>query len=328
MARRLVLSILVLALATSACTRTTDPTVPDGGPAFAEPRELRASDGTLRVRLVADETSVTIEGRTFTAFTFDGGLTGPTLRLSNRDRLELELVNRLDEATNLHFHGAHVSPNGQSDNSFRQVEPRTTGRFEVSFAGVTPGTLWYHAHVHGSVERQISGGLSGVLIVDPAIGVLAPQLGRITEHVFALKGITVEGGAAVPGAEGRPVTQVVNDLRDPVVDLAPGEVQLWRLANVGPDTWYRLHLDDHRFQVLIEDGQPVWEVWTADELVLPPGKRFDVLVQAGECRFVRVANAGVRPRGSGLPGGDARRRSHRRGPGDVDTHPDHGWPPV
>jgi FtsP/CotA-like multicopper oxidase with cupredoxin domain len=32
--------------------------------------------------------------------------------------------------------------------------------------------------------------------------------------------------------------------------------------------------------VVIEDGQPVWDVWSAEELVLPPGKRFDVLVQA------------------------------------------------
>jgi FtsP/CotA-like multicopper oxidase with cupredoxin domain len=60
--------------------------------------------------------------------------------------------------------------------------------------------------------------------------------------------------------------------------IAPGEVQLWRLANIGADIWYDLAIEGQRFVVVAEDGNPVWSVWDAEHLVLPPGKRFDVLV--------------------------------------------------
>ena len=60
--------------------------------------------------------------------------------------------------------------------------------------------------------------------------------------------------------------------------IAPGEVQLWRLANIGADIWYNLALEGQTFTVIGEDGNPVWEVFDATELLLPPGKRFEVLV--------------------------------------------------
>jgi FtsP/CotA-like multicopper oxidase with cupredoxin domain len=235
----------------------------------------------LRTTLVAAPTEVTLGGRTVEALTYGEGLTGPTLRLSNSDRLELTLVNHLDEPTNLHFHGAHVSPSGLGDNPFRRIEPGESGRYMVSFAGVRPGTLWYHAHVHGSVERQVFGGLSGVLIVDPGVGTLSPGLDQLQERLLALKAYSVVDGAIPASSTAAPLRYLVNDQVDPTIDLAPGESQVWRIANVGGDGWYRLRLDDHRFHVLIEDGQPVWEVWSTDELVLPPGKRFDVLIEAG-----------------------------------------------
>ena len=79
-----------------------------------------------------------------------------------------------------------------------------------------------------------------------------------------------------------PTTRTVNGQINPSLTMAPGETQLWRLANVGAELFYQLRLDGHAFHVVAEDGNPVWDVRTADALVLPPGKRFDVLVQAGE----------------------------------------------
>src|SRR5262249_52284793 len=75
-----------------------------------------------------------------------------------------------------------------------------------------------------------------------------------------------------------PTLRVVNSLHVPVLQIAPGEVQLWRLANIGADIWYDVKLDGQQFAVIGEDGNPVWEVWRAGTLLLPPGKRFDVLV--------------------------------------------------
>jgi FtsP/CotA-like multicopper oxidase with cupredoxin domain len=63
--------------------------------------------------------------------------------------------------------------------------------------------------------------------------------------------------------------------------MRPGQTQLWRFANIGADIFYKLRLQGHAFHVVAEDGRPVWKVWSARTLVLPPGKRFEVLVQAG-----------------------------------------------
>jgi suppressor of ftsI len=50
------------------------------------------------------------------------------------------------------------------------------------------------------------------------------------------------------------------------------------LANIGSETFYKVGLPGHKFHVVAEDGYPVWKVWDTDNLVLPSGKRFDILV--------------------------------------------------
>ncbi len=276
------IAIVTLVLQLAACTAGPSPPPPSrAGPPLVEPREVLSSGGILATRLVARATEVTVGGRSFTALTYNGEATGPTLRLRVGDRLALTFVNRLSESTNLHFHGAHVSPLGLADDAFRRIAPGETGQYVLSFDRVTPGTLWYHAHVHGSIERQIAGGLSGVIIVQPPTADTTAWQDTVDDRVFALKDFVIRGARATPGAPTSAL-RVVNDLVDPVMTLRPGQTELWRLANVGADSWYRLRLDGHSFLVVGEDGQPTWEAWPATELLLPPGKRFDVVVQAGE----------------------------------------------
>jgi len=57
---------------------------------------------------------------------------------------------------------------------------------------------------------------------------------------------------------------------------------MWRLANISADIWYRVNFDGGPMHVIAEDANPVGEVWSADKLLLPPGKRFDVLVRGPE----------------------------------------------
>jgi FtsP/CotA-like multicopper oxidase with cupredoxin domain len=63
--------------------------------------------------------------------------------------------------------------------------------------------------------------------------------------------------------------------------MTTGETQLWRLVNAGADIFYDLQLDGYKFTVVGEDGHPVANITTANDLVLPPAKRYDVLVTAG-----------------------------------------------
>jgi FtsP/CotA-like multicopper oxidase with cupredoxin domain len=63
--------------------------------------------------------------------------------------------------------------------------------------------------------------------------------------------------------------------------MRPGETQLWRLVNAGADIAYQLQLDGHHFTVINQDGRPVAGVTSSSTLLMPPGKRYDVLVTAG-----------------------------------------------
>jgi FtsP/CotA-like multicopper oxidase with cupredoxin domain len=281
---RAALAALGLVLCLAALVDLPPPGAAAGQAEYAEPPEIRAVDGVLRATLVAEEREIEIAGQRVQARVFDGAFVGPTLRLRPGDRLELDLVNHLPNPTNLHFHGLHVSPRGESDNIFRTVKPGDTARYVVDIPADHPtGTFWYHPHQHHFALEQVFGGMSGVMVIDGLREHLPPALQGIDERLFALKDFQIVDGA-IP-SENDPdgeTTRTVNSQINSTLKMAPGETQLWRLANIGAAIFYELHLDGHTFHVIAEDGNPVWNVRSADALVLPPGKRFDVLVQGGE----------------------------------------------
>jgi suppressor of ftsI len=253
-----------------------------GGRPLREPRELRSHHGVLRATLRVDDAVVDVAGARVRAKVYDGRFPGPTLRVRPGDTLELRVVNRTGEPTNLHEHGFHVSPIDISDNVLRTMPGDSANRVRVRIPrDISPGTYWYHAHLHGLVEEQVFSGLSGVIIVEGLVRRLPRALRAVPDHLIALKDLQVRGGAIVDHAidSGAPTTRTVNGQLDPVLHVRTNRTQLLRLANISADIWYRLALDDARFHVIAEDANPVGRVWTARELVLPPGKRYDVLVR-------------------------------------------------
>jgi suppressor of ftsI len=235
--------------------------------------------------LIAEEREVEIAGQPIRGRVFNDSFVGPTLRVRPGERIELELVNHLMEPTNLHFHGLHVSPEGEADNIFRMVNPGETAQYVLEIPLDHPtGTFWYHPHMHHLALEQVFGGMSGVIVIDGLQERLPLDLQGIDEHLFALKDYQLDDAGAIllENVPRDPTTRTVNGQINPALTMAPGETQLWRFANVGAEIFYQLRLNGHAFHVIAEDGNPVWDVRTADALVLPPGKRFDVLVQAGE----------------------------------------------
>jgi suppressor of ftsI len=255
---------------------------PQRARAFTEPAVLRSRDGLLATTLTVDEGRRAVAGSEVQAKSYNGQFIGPTLRVRPGDLLDLHLVNRLGEPTNLHEHGFHVSPVGLSDNVLRTMPSGSTNTVRVRLPrDLSPGTYWYHSHQHGLVEEQIFSGLSGILVVDGLTDRLPPELRRIPDRVLALKDVQVRDGAVVTRKidSNAPTLRTVNGLLEPVLQARTNETELLRLANIGADIFYALRLDGARFAVLAEDANPVGRVWTADELVLPPGKRYDVLVR-------------------------------------------------
>ena len=250
---------------------------------FPEPTEIVSDHGVLHAKLTAAEQQIEIAGTPVTAQVYNGAFVGPTLRLNPGDKLELQLDDSLTDPTNLHYHGTHVSPSGDSDNVLREVAAGTTAPYELDFPpDHAPGTYWYHSHEHHLSEEQVFGGMSGLIVVEGLQDLLPQDLRDIQERSFALKDfqLTSDGHIVQDNIDSNaPTTRTVNGAVNPSLSIAPGETQLWRLANIGADIWYQVALEGHAFYVIGEDANPVWQTWSADSLVLPPGKRYDVLVQ-------------------------------------------------
>jgi suppressor of ftsI len=273
----------------AALVPTTFPTVQ--GQPFAEPSVLASRSGVLRIGLRVSATTYAVGGTPIRGQAYDGSFIGPTLRIRPGDRIVMRFHNELREPTNIHFHGFHASPSGISDNVLRVIPARSTVPVVVRIPrDMAPGTYWYHSHEHGISEDQVMDGLSGVIVVEGEKFYLPRTLRGVTEHVFALKDLQVKGGAALTRNidSGKPTTRTVGGQVDPRLRIRPGETQLWRLANISADIWYRLHAKGLRFRLVGQDANPTERLVARRTLLLPPGKRYDVLVQGPRAGLYRL----------------------------------------
>ena len=283
---------------------TTFPTVQ--GQPFSETPSLVSANGVLAIDLRVTATTYTVAGTPISGKAYDGRFIGPTLRVKQGDRIEMTFRNDLDQPTNIHFHGFRVSPSGISDNVLRTISARTTAPVRVDIPkDMEPGTYWYHSHQHGISEGQVMSGLAGVIVVQGEQRYLPPDLRGVTERVLALKDLQAPNGAALSAKinSNAPTTRTVNGLVNPVIPIQPDETQLWRIANISADIWYRVQADGMTFKVIGQDGSPMARVTTGTTLLLPPGKRYDVLVQgpaAGTYRL-RTLRYNTGPAGDTYP---------------------------
>ena len=191
----------------------------------------------------------------------------------------------------MHFHGFHVSPSGNSDNVLRHIAPGETGDYLVQVPeNHDQGVFWYHSHQHHDSESQVFQGLSGTIVIGDTRRLLPERFADVRRRVLALKDLQVEKGAIVAADidSDAPTTRTVNGLVDPTLEVRPGSTELWDIANISADIFYDVELESMTLLVVGEDGNPVESTWADSHLVLPPGKRLEVLVSfegAGELAF-------------------------------------------
>ena len=278
---------------------------PVAGMPLEQPAQVRPNArGTVRVRLTAGPKTIDVSGSQVGARPFDTSapgprsLNGPTLHVRPGGTIRVTFVNNLGAdslgtpiPTNIHYHGLNVSPRGRSDNIFRTFDDGNTYKSVVHVPeDQQKGTYWYHVHLHGISEGQVMAGLSGLLVIDGLARLMPRAWERVRQRQLALRDVQTSDGAIVTQdniAVRGPSTRLVNALYQPTFTMRENRYELWRLANIGADVFYKLvfrnraHPETNAsFAVIAEDGMPVWDVDRRDTLLLPPGKRFDVLVAA------------------------------------------------
>ncbi|HSL38546.1 MAG TPA: multicopper oxidase family protein [Arthrobacter sp.] len=256
---------------------------PAQGAELRGPAELRSTDGRLELTLDAAPGRVELGGRQARALCYNGTVPGPTLRLRPGDELNVRLENGLNEPTNLHVHGLHVSPQADGDNVFRAVLPGQGFDYRYRLPpDHPPGVYWYHPHHHGMVADQIFAGLFGAIIVEDPEAIPVS-----TERVLLVSDTTLDSAGNVAavspmermaGREG--ALLLLNGQSNPLLTAQPGARERWRIINTCVARYLRLRLDGQQLQLLGMDSGRSPEPETVDELLLAPGNRADLLVTA------------------------------------------------
>ncbi|MFD5323169.1 multicopper oxidase family protein [Streptomyces sp. NPDC127092] len=121
-----------------------------------------------RFTLTAQEAKVRLaSGRTVDAWSFNGQIPGPELRMKQGELVEITLVNKLkDTPVSTHWHGLDV-PNGEDGVAgVTQDAVQPGGTYTYRFRVKERGTFWYHSHQSSS--EQVQRGLFGPMVIDPA----------------------------------------------------------------------------------------------------------------------------------------------------------------
>lgn len=260
---------------------------------FVEPPIIRSRKGVLAVKLTPRPAPVQISGKRVNARVYSVSAYGkyyppafmpPTLVIDPGDNLQVTLQNNLGEPTNLHTHGFFISPIGNQDNIFVDLLDRRTFLYNYQTpSDLSPGLYWYHPHYHPLVEEQVFGGLSGLLYVRGLEKLLPAELQGIRERFIGLKDFQVNAANTIPSQNinsDAPTNRTINGRVQPRLSLRPGETELWHIGNIGADIWYDLASSGLSFTVIAVDANPVDQTWTTNTLLMPPARRYDVLVQA------------------------------------------------
>jgi FtsP/CotA-like multicopper oxidase with cupredoxin domain len=241
--------------------------------------DLYSDAGELSATLVAAEGKVHIGDLEVDGATYNGDYAGPVWHVHPGDLMRIRLINHLSQPTNLHFHGMRSSPLGNGDNAHILIQPKNSLDYEVRIPlSQPPGVYWYHAHFHRFAEHQTMSGLSGTIIVE---GPIRPS---VTARLFVLKDMVFEDdiGNSEIDETLHGIVQSINGRLMTSEAMRPGETQLWRFTNQSANRFVHIALEGHRFHIVGQDGEPSATPDPVDIVNIPPGSRFDLLVDSGE----------------------------------------------
>jgi plastocyanin len=224
-------------------------------------------DGVLQWELTASVIEWETEpGKIVEAYAYNGIVPGPQLRAEVGDTIRIILTNELPEPTTLHSHGLFVPPEMDGVPVISQPAIMPGESFTYEYTLRNAGSHMYHSHF--MAEHQVPMGLLGAFVVtDPAA---ADEPAADQDIAMILNdgplGFTIDG-------KGFPATA-------PIV-AKQGELIRIRYMNEGLQI-HPMHLHGIPQLVIAKDGWTLPEPHFEDTVLVAPGERIDVLVDASE----------------------------------------------
>lgn len=279
--------------------------------AKSTPQIYTSKNGLLEVELTAKETPIKIGNKTAYLLTYNGQIPAPRLEAKAGDKVKIKFTNQLNQSTNLHYHGLHISPNNNADNVFLEIQPNQTFNYEFTIPDNHKSmTGWYHPHFHGYTAQQLSGGLAGLFVIRGKLDEI-PAIKSAKEEFIVLQDFALDDNGKLTdsrmmslmmGREGDLIT--VNCEVNPQISLNQGEWLRLRILNASTSRFYNLSLDNNLFYLIATDGGAIVSPQEITELLLTPGQRAEIMIKGdSKVSSLKMINLPYSRGGMGMMGG-------------------------
>ena len=270
-------------------------TVPDPGGATMEPHEMDAmmdkvansfpaktaghggdlmapvvkADGTKEFDLTAKVVDWEVApGKIVKAWTYNGVVPAPMIKVNVGDKVRLVLHNELPESTSIHFHGIRVPNSMDGVDPYTQPAVKVGTSFVYEFTALEPAVGIYHSHHNAQI--QVPNGLFGALLIgDMPIPASLGSKNVVREMVMVLNDAGTIGlslnGKSFPATEP--------------VALKIGESMIVHYMNEGLMA-HPMHLHQPVGYIIAKDGVPLSAPMPSDTVNVAPGERYTVLYTA------------------------------------------------
>ncbi|MGZ8620801.1 MAG: multicopper oxidase domain-containing protein [Actinomycetota bacterium] len=233
------------------------------------PLAFEEVDGFKVFRLTIDEIEQAVDEMkpTVAALGYNKQTPGPTIRVTEGDKVRVIFTNNLKETTGVHFHGVEFDDFFMDGVPFVTQVPFAPGEdWTYEFTANRPGSLMYHSH-HNATD-QVGRGLLGAFIVDP----VDPDEDDQFDRDYTWISNDVLGGFTINGHGFPAVVPIL---------AAVGEKVRVRYMNEGI-MYHPFHSHGYKQTLVARDGYkvPRSAQYDADTITVGPGERWDVNITA------------------------------------------------
>jgi manganese oxidase len=223
-------------------------------------------NGVKVFHLVAEPVKQQIApNKTIDVWGFNGSAPGPTIQITQGDRVRIIVDNHLPEPTSMHWHGFEIPHAMDGGPGISQDPIKPGGRFVYEFTLNQEGTYFYHSHM---AMQEMMGSL-GAFIMHPKQA-CAPRVDK--DFVILLQEYAVLPNNTIPDSMKMEFNWLVfngkaSPATTPLIVRLGDRVRI-RLINLGMDH-HPIHLHGHTFNVTgTEGGRMPTSTWYPGNTVL------------------------------------------------------------
>ena len=248
------------------------------------------SGTTFNLWLAQTNRAFRATGAKTVTYAFNGAdFWGPTLIMNKGDVVQINMTNNLTNVTTVHWHGFHI-PAIMDGGPHQMISPGTV--WSPSFIVKNDAaTYWYHPHLHGTAQEQLTKGAGGFIIVRDAqeAALALPRTYGVDDFPVAFTSRRFLTNAFAGVAPGNQFAYdhlldnygdylLANGVTNAQVSLPAQFVRL-RLLNAEIERGYNIGFSDNRtFHVIANDQGLLNAPVAVTRLFLMVGERVEILL--------------------------------------------------